>query len=47
MAEVLRLSGRLAEAIPYAQRALEALERKGNIAGAAGARELLGQFTES
>jgi class 3 adenylate cyclase/tetratricopeptide (TPR) repeat protein len=45
VAEVLRLAGRTAEAIPYAQRALELQERKGSIAGAARARALLEELT--
>jgi class 3 adenylate cyclase/tetratricopeptide (TPR) repeat protein len=40
-AEVLRLAGRPAEGIPFAQRALEVQERKGNIAGVNRARSLL------
>ncbi|HEV8681694.1 MAG TPA: tetratricopeptide repeat protein [Actinomycetota bacterium] len=40
-AEVLRLLGRPAEGVPYAQRALELQERKGNVAGAARASALL------
>jgi len=41
VAEVLRLAGRPTEAIPYAQRALELQERKGNVAGAARVNALL------
>jgi tetratricopeptide (TPR) repeat protein len=41
VAEVLRLAGRSADAIRYAQRALEVQERKGNIAGVNRSRALL------
>jgi class 3 adenylate cyclase/tetratricopeptide (TPR) repeat protein len=45
MAEVMRLAGRPAEAVRYAQRALEVQERKGNITGANRARALLQELT--